>query len=57
MKNSKAVNLTSYLAGDDALVSNILDSALRQGRATHSVLIQPVFTNDSSGKVSSIRKL
>ena len=51
LKNSKAVNLTSYSAGDDALITNVLDKALRQGRATRSVLIQPVVTTDPSGKV------
>lgn len=45
----------NYNPGDDALITGVLDRALRKGRPSHSLLVQPVFANDSSsGKVIAV---
>ena len=55
LPKSKPVNIMNYSVGDDALITGVLDPALRGGRPSHSMLVQPVFTHDAaSGKVIAV---
>lgn len=52
LDDSKPVNVTEY-QGNDHLISTVLAPVL-EGRAVRSLLVQPIFRNDNSGKVTAV---
>lgn len=53
LERSEPINVYDY-AADDELISMVLDPLLRGGRQTRSVLVHPVYGNDSLGKVAAV---